>query len=196
MPGSDRLPAGLAPVAAAGFRTVALTPAGDALDVDLAAARGLLDDPVALVVGAEGPGLYPGHPGRVRGAGPCPHGPRRGLAQRRHLPGGGGRLRGGPAPLGLSVGPGQPVRMSRSTATISNAVVDRLGALVVPDHVTVDHRADQRLAAVLRGEHGQDHGHLGRQLRVDMIPSAAGPATYSKCAVSPRMTQPMATTAS
>ena len=53
------LPAGLAPVADAGFRTVALTPAGDALDVDLAASRGLLDDPVVLVVGAEGPGLTP-----------------------------------------------------------------------------------------------------------------------------------------
>ena len=46
-------------LAAAGFRTVALTPAGDALPVDRAAAEGLLGDPVALVVGAEGPGLSP-----------------------------------------------------------------------------------------------------------------------------------------
>lgn len=40
-------------------RTVALTPAADAVDVDRAAAEGLLDDPVGLVVGAEGPGLSP-----------------------------------------------------------------------------------------------------------------------------------------
>lgn len=42
---------------AAGLRVVALTPSADALDVDRAAAAGLLDDRVALVVGAEGPGL-------------------------------------------------------------------------------------------------------------------------------------------
>lgn len=41
----------------AGLRSVALTPAPGALDVDRAAAEGLLDDPVALVVGPEGPGL-------------------------------------------------------------------------------------------------------------------------------------------
>lgn len=40
-----------------GLRSVALTPARGALDVDLAAAEGVLDDPVAFVVGAEGPGL-------------------------------------------------------------------------------------------------------------------------------------------
>ena len=40
-----------------GLRTVALTPSDDALPVDRAAAEGLLDDPVAFVVGAEGPGL-------------------------------------------------------------------------------------------------------------------------------------------
>ncbi len=42
---------------AAGLRVVALTPSAGALDVDAAAATGLLDDRVALVVGAEGPGL-------------------------------------------------------------------------------------------------------------------------------------------
>ena len=51
------LPEGLDVLQAAGWRTVALTPAADALDVDVAAAQGLLDDPVAFVVGAEGPGL-------------------------------------------------------------------------------------------------------------------------------------------
>lgn len=40
-----------------GLRTVALTPASGALAVNRAAADGVLDDPVALVVGAEGPGL-------------------------------------------------------------------------------------------------------------------------------------------
>lgn len=40
-----------------GLRTVALTPSRGALPVDRAAADGLLDDPVAFVVGAEGPGL-------------------------------------------------------------------------------------------------------------------------------------------
>jgi tRNA G18 (ribose-2'-O)-methylase SpoU len=49
----------LTQLGSAGFRTVALTPASDALDVDRAAADGLLDAPVALVVGAEGPGLSP-----------------------------------------------------------------------------------------------------------------------------------------
>jgi tRNA G18 (ribose-2'-O)-methylase SpoU len=41
----------------AGFRTVALTPRASAVPVDRAAATGLLDDPVALFVGPEGPGL-------------------------------------------------------------------------------------------------------------------------------------------
>jgi tRNA G18 (ribose-2'-O)-methylase SpoU len=56
-----RLPAEapLAPLHEAGLRTVALTPAPDAIDVDAAAASRVLDDPVALVVGAEGPGLAP-----------------------------------------------------------------------------------------------------------------------------------------
>lgn len=40
-----------------GVRSVALTPGEHARDVDRAAADGLLDDPVAFVVGAEGPGL-------------------------------------------------------------------------------------------------------------------------------------------
>ncbi len=40
-----------------GFRCVALTPAPDALNVDVASSSGLLDDPVAFVLGAEGPGL-------------------------------------------------------------------------------------------------------------------------------------------
>jgi tRNA G18 (ribose-2'-O)-methylase SpoU len=40
-----------------GVRSVALTPGERALDVDRAAAEGLLDEPVAFVVGAEGPGL-------------------------------------------------------------------------------------------------------------------------------------------
>ena len=51
------LPDGYAPLRAAGFRVVALTPSDDAVDVDRAGAAGLLDDRVALVVGAEGPGL-------------------------------------------------------------------------------------------------------------------------------------------
>ena len=42
-----------------GLRPVALTPAPGALPVDRAAAEGVLDDPVALLVGAEGPGLSP-----------------------------------------------------------------------------------------------------------------------------------------
>lgn len=41
----------------AGLRSVALTPAGDAVAVDRAAAQGDLDEPVALIVGPEGPGL-------------------------------------------------------------------------------------------------------------------------------------------
>jgi len=51
------LPHGLGSLTEAGMRTVALTPGAFAVAVDDAAARGLLDDPVALLVGAEGPGL-------------------------------------------------------------------------------------------------------------------------------------------
>jgi tRNA G18 (ribose-2'-O)-methylase SpoU len=51
------LPGGYEPLRTAGFRIVALTPGAAAVDVDEAAASALLDDPVALVVGAEGPGL-------------------------------------------------------------------------------------------------------------------------------------------
>lgn len=40
-----------------GIRSIALSPAVDGVDVDRAAAEGLLDEPFALVVGAEGPGL-------------------------------------------------------------------------------------------------------------------------------------------
>ncbi|MGB3410934.1 MAG: RNA methyltransferase [Microthrixaceae bacterium] len=49
--------AAISSMRANGFRPIALTPATEALDVDEAAARGLLDDRVALFVGAEGPGL-------------------------------------------------------------------------------------------------------------------------------------------
>ncbi len=49
---------GMASLRANGFRMVALTPGTDALDVDEAAERGLLDDRVALYLGAEGPGLH------------------------------------------------------------------------------------------------------------------------------------------
>lgn len=51
------LPDGYSSLRVLGFRVLALTPASGALDVDEAAAQGLLDDPVAFVVGAEGPGL-------------------------------------------------------------------------------------------------------------------------------------------
>jgi len=53
------LPAGLGTLRDAGMRALALTPGPDAVAVDAAAASGLLDDPVALLVGAEGPGLEP-----------------------------------------------------------------------------------------------------------------------------------------
>jgi tRNA G18 (ribose-2'-O)-methylase SpoU len=43
-----------------GFNTVALTPADGAEAVDTALAKGLLDDPLVLMVGAEGQGLEPG----------------------------------------------------------------------------------------------------------------------------------------
>jgi len=51
------LPEGLGLLRASGHRTVALTPAAGSMPVDEAAASGALDDPVALLVGAEGPGL-------------------------------------------------------------------------------------------------------------------------------------------
>ncbi len=54
-----QLPEGLDLLATAGHRSVALTPGPDAVPVDTAARNGLLDDPMALVVGAEGPGLTP-----------------------------------------------------------------------------------------------------------------------------------------
>lgn len=47
----------LALLGAAGVRTLALTPAPEAVPVDAAADRGLFDGPVAFVIGAEGPGL-------------------------------------------------------------------------------------------------------------------------------------------
>jgi tRNA G18 (ribose-2'-O)-methylase SpoU len=47
----------LALLGAAGVRTLALTPAPEAVPVDAAADRGLFDGAVAFVVGAEGPGL-------------------------------------------------------------------------------------------------------------------------------------------
>jgi tRNA G18 (ribose-2'-O)-methylase SpoU len=52
------LPDGLDLLGDRGFRTVACTPR-DATPVDRAAADGVLDDPLALLVGAEGPGLTP-----------------------------------------------------------------------------------------------------------------------------------------
>ncbi|MEZ5382805.1 MAG: RNA methyltransferase [Microthrixaceae bacterium] len=51
----DALPGGLDPLRNAGFTLLALTPATDALDIG--ALRAGDDDPVALLVGAEGPGL-------------------------------------------------------------------------------------------------------------------------------------------
>lgn len=48
---------GLDAVHAAGHRSVALTPRAGSIAVDEAAAAGLLDDPLAMLVGAEGPGL-------------------------------------------------------------------------------------------------------------------------------------------
>ncbi|MEM8922781.1 MAG: RNA methyltransferase [Actinomycetota bacterium] len=51
----DHLPDGLAPVRAAGMRLLALTPAPDA--VDIATLSLDADEPVALMLGAEGPGL-------------------------------------------------------------------------------------------------------------------------------------------
>lgn len=53
------LPGGYDRLRSHGFRVVALTPSPDALAADRAAAAGWLDDRVALVVGAEGPGLAP-----------------------------------------------------------------------------------------------------------------------------------------
>ena len=54
------LPHVLGNLADAGFRTVALTPTSGATDVDAAAGAGVLDGRVALVLGAEGPGLSDG----------------------------------------------------------------------------------------------------------------------------------------
>ncbi len=51
------LPAGLDPIRRRGFRVVALTPSGGATSIDEFAADP--DDRVALVLGAEGPGLTP-----------------------------------------------------------------------------------------------------------------------------------------
>jgi tRNA G18 (ribose-2'-O)-methylase SpoU len=51
--------AALGALARAGVRTVALTPQPDALAVHDAAGSGVLAEPLALVVGAEGPGLSP-----------------------------------------------------------------------------------------------------------------------------------------
>ena len=53
----DPLPGGLELLRREGYRLVGLSPRPDAVPVDRAAERGLLDDPVAFVVGAEGPGL-------------------------------------------------------------------------------------------------------------------------------------------
>lgn len=53
------LPGGYDRLRSHGFRVVALTPSPDALAADRAAAAGWLDDRVAFVVGAEGPGLAP-----------------------------------------------------------------------------------------------------------------------------------------
>ncbi|MEZ5238098.1 MAG: RNA methyltransferase [Microthrixaceae bacterium] len=54
---SSDLQADLAAMAHAGFRNVALTPAADAVPVDRALAEGMLEDPLALLVGSEGTGL-------------------------------------------------------------------------------------------------------------------------------------------
>jgi tRNA G18 (ribose-2'-O)-methylase SpoU len=52
---TEALPAGLAPLRAAGFALVALTPAEDALDIAEVAAAG--HERLALLLGSEGPGL-------------------------------------------------------------------------------------------------------------------------------------------
>lgn len=54
------LPDGLVTVRDAGFRTLALTTSAAAVPVGRAGPVGLFDGPVALLVGAEGPGLAPG----------------------------------------------------------------------------------------------------------------------------------------
>jgi tRNA G18 (ribose-2'-O)-methylase SpoU len=51
------LPHVLGQLGDAGFTTVALTPSTGAVDVDAAAGAGVLDGKVALLLGAEGPGL-------------------------------------------------------------------------------------------------------------------------------------------
>ena len=53
----DHFPDGLAPVRDAGMRLLALTPAADALDIGELSLQP--DEPVALMLGAEGPGLTP-----------------------------------------------------------------------------------------------------------------------------------------
>jgi tRNA G18 (ribose-2'-O)-methylase SpoU len=54
---TEQVPALLEELRRHGVRSVGLTPGDRALDVERAAADGLLDEPVAFVVGAEGPGL-------------------------------------------------------------------------------------------------------------------------------------------
>lgn len=51
------LPGGLDVLHSRGWTTLALTPGAESIAVDSAATAGLLDDPVAFVLGAEGPGL-------------------------------------------------------------------------------------------------------------------------------------------
>ncbi len=51
------LPGGLSLLDEFGLRTVALTPRSEATSVDRAASQHILDDPIALIVGSEGPGL-------------------------------------------------------------------------------------------------------------------------------------------
>lgn len=53
----ESIESGLVALRSHGFGVVALTPADGAVNVDEAADRGYLDDRVALVLGAEGPGL-------------------------------------------------------------------------------------------------------------------------------------------
>ncbi|MFV0316348.1 MAG: TrmH family RNA methyltransferase [Microthrixaceae bacterium] len=55
-PGEALLPT----LASVGLRAVALSPQQGSVPIDVAVANGVLDDPVALLVGSEGPGLEPG----------------------------------------------------------------------------------------------------------------------------------------
>ena len=77
---TDPLPAGLAPLREAGFVLVALTPGPDARDIATVAAAG--HERLALLLGAEGPGLSAGGARRGGRAGAHPAGGRRGLAER------------------------------------------------------------------------------------------------------------------